>query len=358
MKVLALVPNLLGHAPGQRTNIEAWAPYLSTHGIDVVFYPFETQSLHGTLYSRGGTAKKVKLLGAAYMSYLADLPSPKEFDVLYVYREAALVGPALTERWMAWKHIPYVYAIDDPIFVPYRSPFQGSFSWLKFFKKAARTCARSSATIVNSYPLKAWARQHCDDVTRIPSVVDIDRYAQARQSVEASLVVGWSGSQTTRANLVTIESQLKEVRDARGVSLRAIGIEPGGSDLREFECRPWKEETEATDIKAFDIGLAPMVDNAWNHWKFSLKVAQYGAAGVPVVASPVGDIPNQVVSGKTGFMAETHEDWVNGILQLLDNAELRQQMGNAAAALARSLYSAEVTAEVACEVLRRAVDTR
>jgi len=354
MRVLALVPNLPGHAPGQRTNIEAWAPHLTEMGIHVSFYPFETKELHGILYEPGDTYRKARTLANAYKNFLAEFPSPSDFDLLYVYREAALVGPALTERWLSWRKVPFVYAVDDPIFVPYRSPYQGSLSWLKFFKKAEKTCSTSAVTIVNSHPLKAWARQFCEDVVRIPSVVDVESYAMRCKQDNASLVIGWSGSPTTTSNLITILPILGQIQNDREVRLKAVGISGDKQDLEGVECLPWEASREVDEIKSFDIGLAPMIDNPWNHWKFSLKVAQYAAAGVPVVASPVGDIPNQVVDGVTGYLACNPDDWRNHICRLLDNPSLREQMGIEGERRAREYYSAEKAASSAAEVLKRA----
>ena len=353
MRVLALVPNIPGHAPGQRTNIEAWAPYLAMKGVKVDFYPFETQNLHSVLYTTGSATAKARQLASAYRRYLADLPDPRDFDVVFVYREAALVGPALTERWLSWRRVPYVFAVDDPIFVPYRSPFQGSLSWLKFFRKAVRTCARSSATIVNSYPLKAWARQYCEDVTRIPSVVNVEAYGQVAKTKSERLVVGWSGSRTTKQNLVSIAPQLTRLQQEYDVVLRAIGVEGDGEDLEGIECMPWTADAEVREIKAFDVGLAPMIDNPWNHWKFSLKVAQYAAAGVPALASPIGDIPSQIIEGTTGYLARDPSDWLSLSKILLQDAELRARMSEAAQRHAEETYSAQATADIAFDVLTR-----
>ena len=54
-------------------------------------------------------------------------------DVLFVYREAALIGPALLERLPAARHgVPLVYDVDDPVFLPYSSPTNHWFSLMKF----------------------------------------------------------------------------------------------------------------------------------------------------------------------------------------------------------------------------------
>jgi len=68
---------------------------------------------------------------------------------------------------------------------------------------------------------------------------------------------------------------------------------------------------------------------------------QYMAAGLPVVANPVGMNREMVVHGRTGYLAETEAEWSAAIARLAANPELRQQMGEAGRSLVRERYSVE-----------------
>src|SRR4029077_12807304 len=133
MEVLALIPNQRGHSPGQRSSIELWESVLSPVGINIHYAPFETDGLHEFLSQPGHYATKVGEMLRAYVDRLKLLGDLKRFDAVFVYREAALLGPAFLEKMVARRGVPIIYQLDDPLFVPYTSPSNGYLSYLKFF---------------------------------------------------------------------------------------------------------------------------------------------------------------------------------------------------------------------------------
>jgi glycosyltransferase involved in cell wall biosynthesis len=92
---------------------------------------------------------------------------------------------------------------------------------------------------------------------------------------------------------------------------------------------PWSEATEAAEIAAADIGLSWVPDDSWSRGKCGLKVLQYMAAGLPVVANPVGVQGDMVRHGETGFLAETADQWVDAVRRLAHDPDLRRRMGSA-----------------------------
>src|SRR4030042_4976513 len=89
----------------------------------------------------------------------------------------------------------------------------------------------------------------------------------------------------------------------------------------------WSSEDEVADLQGFDVGLMPLVDDPWSCGKCGLKILQYQGVGVAVVCTPVGVNRDLVEDGMNGFCATTPEEWEEKLSLLIENSELREQMG-------------------------------
>ncbi len=84
-----------------------------------------------------------------------------------------------------------------------------------------------------------------------------------------------------------------------------------------------------------------------------MKVLQYLAAGLPVIANPVGVQTEMVRHGETGFLARTPGEWIEAVGRLAGDAELRRRMGRAGRRLVEARYSVAVGAARWVRVLER-----
>lgn len=89
------------------------------------------------------------------------------------------------------------------------------------------------------------------------------------------------------------------------------------------------------DITAtMDVGLVPLVMNRFNEEKSWLKGLEYAACGIPCVASPTESYRSWVEPGVNGFLAKRGHDWIRHLDLLVNDDELRRNMGRAARAKA------------------------
>jgi glycosyltransferase involved in cell wall biosynthesis len=111
-------------------------------------------------------------------------------------------------------------------------------------------------------------------------------------------------------------------------------------------------EDENEDLISFDIGLMPLNDDLWSRGKCGLKIIQYLSVGVPVVCTPVGINSDIVQDGENGFWATTHQEWVDRLSILIQNPEIRYQMGLKGIETVEREYSLAVTSEKFFHVLQ------
>src|SRR5205814_5275376 len=107
----------------------------------------------------------------AFERRLETLRAAREADVVYLFREAALLGPAIIERLLARTGVPLVFDFDDAVFEPYVSPSNGYLSLLKFPGKTAAICRLSAHVMAGNRYLADYARRYNDCVTVVPTTI-------------------------------------------------------------------------------------------------------------------------------------------------------------------------------------------
>lgn len=355
MNILVLTPNLTGFSPGQRSSIELWEGVLNKAGIRLHFVPFETERLHAVLYQQGHYAIKVAEMFRACLARLGVLKKLDAYDAVFIYREAALLGPALLEKAIAKRGKPVIYQLDDPLYIPYRSPANGYLSYFKFFSKIADIIRLSKVVIVNSSHIRDYASQFNQNIWQIPSLVDTDKYVYRSDLQKCDRVcIGWSGSPTTTGNLKIVASALKELQQRVEHDVYLIG----GTDFDlpgvEYKAQTWNAQTEVNDLRRIHVGMVPLPNNEWNKRKFIMKSAQYMALGIPPVATPLASNPEVIEHGVTGFLAGTEKDWIEYLSLLVSDHQLRTKMSENAAQVAEARYSLRANSGKIVEAFRAA----
>ncbi|HEV2903533.1 MAG TPA: glycosyltransferase family 4 protein, partial [Pyrinomonadaceae bacterium] len=352
MRVLAIVPSIYDTAPGQRFRIEQWEPLLRERGMEIVYAPFESEQLHSVVHQGGRVTWKVGLVADAFARRFTMLNSLGQYDVCYLFREAALLGPPLLERLLARK-IPIVFDFDDAIFVSYRSPSNGFLSYLKFAGKAKTICRISSHVMVGNPYLAEYAKQYNQNVTVVPTTIDTEKYVgESRSNSSPVPVIGWTGSFSTVQHLDTLRGALQKLAQTERFRLRVIGTPRYELKGVEVEAMPWRSETEIEDLRPIDIGIMPLPDDLWSKGKCGLKALQFMALGIPVICSPVGVNTVIIQDGQNGFVPATEAEWIERLLELLRSSELRNRIGQAGRATVEQTYSAKAQAPRVYEIFR------
>jgi glycosyltransferase involved in cell wall biosynthesis len=356
MRLLAIVPSIYDTSPGQRYRIEQWEPLLRKNGVEITYAPFESDELHALLYKPGNLGRKLSLVTESISRRVSMMSSVRDYDVVYVFREAALLGPPFFERWIHRSGVPMVFDFDDAVFVSYRSPTNGYLSYLKFASKTRSICRMSAHVMAGNPYLAEYARQVNANVTIVPTTIDTEKYAVTERTNESEMpTIGWTGSFSTVQHLDILRSALQKLARQTRFRLRVIGTPTYKLDGLDVQAMPWRAATELKDLDGIDIGIMPLPDDSWSKGKCGLKALQFMALGIPTVCSPVGVNTDIIQDGENGFIAESEDEWNEKLGRLLHSAELRNQLGRAGRKTVETKYSANVQAPRVFELLRSVV---
>jgi len=151
------------------------------------------------------------------------------------------------------------------------------------------------------------------------------------------------GTATHGADFALIEPALARLTDTfRGqVTIDMLGV-TARTDLPDWVNRPAMPPNAtatypgfvdwATQQPGWDIGLAPLADNAFNRCKSAIKTLDYAALGLAVVASDVAAYRGSLADGPGGMLAANRPDaWYAALSRLVRDAELRRGLARGAA---------------------------
>lgn len=230
---------------------------------------------------------------------------------------------------------------DNPALTSPASNWPDKDEWRKTWIPAMHEAMNvaSMVTCTNEH-LATELRQHSDNVVVLPNYIDaalLDVDQPVREPGQ-HLKVGWGGSPTHDKDIRAAASGI-----AHGLNkMRRPELVIIGHDYRKLfgykrsSFRPWETDMGRYfgGLSDLHIGLAPLSDDHFNRSKSYIKVLEYGALGIPCIASNVGPYKQFVQHGVTGFLADNESDWTRYLRLLGSDENLRQWMGANARKLA------------------------
>jgi glycosyltransferase involved in cell wall biosynthesis len=234
-----------------------------------------------------------------------------------------------------------IFDFDDAVFFRDSYAARGLHD-ARRMRRFSATVRASDAVLAGNHFLRARALS-CTDrpcVHLFPTCVDPGRYPLAEPKRGRGATLVWIGSSSTLQGLGRCAPLLEEL-GARlpGLRLKLICDQTKSFRNLAVEFSRWSEANEGAVLAAADVGISWVPDDEWSRGKCGLKVLQYMAAGLPVVANPVGVHREMVRHDETGFLAETHDEWVAAMERLVADPALRTRMGSAGRRLVEERYS-------------------
>lgn len=320
MKVLALIQ--ASNEVCCRYRIEAYRAALAEEGFEL----------------------EIVALRKGILGRLGDLRRAKTADAVILQRKLLpLWELSLLRSWS--KNL--IFDVDDAVYQRDSNSRKSATSGRRLTRFRATACDADAVFVGNDFlrlVVSKWAAP--ERVFLMPTCVNPAKYRLAhhsRKAPDARLI--WIGQSSTLETLGIAGGQLGAIAQRLpDMEFRQICNRSASFAALNVVFRPWSVDTEAAELTEGDIGIAFMPDDSWSLGKCGLKVLQYMAAGLPVVANPVGVHREMVIHGETGFLAATPTEWAEAVDRLAAQPELRAKLGAAGQQFVQKRYSTEVWA--------------
>ena len=317
------------NTPGRRFRIAALKPYLMENNISVKEICPKIST-----YPPNNRLLRFPWIVAAFLERLTFLHRAKGFEAVILQRELISTLPTLENLLPK----PMILDVDDAIYLNRKG-------------KAAVHAARSSSLIVcgNHYLAEKFSQWN-SNVTVIPTGVDTRQlYPRTEKIAQDKRVLGWIGTSANYEYLKNIKPALEKTLKQNPLAKLQIISDKSPKFLKEFglqlDFRKWYSGIENELLPRFDVGIMPLTDSEWARGKCAFKMLQYMAAGVPVVASPVGVNADLFASGSIGLAAVNNDEWAESMSSLLDSSVEARNMGLNGRKLVEQDYSLSIVSE-------------
>lgn len=144
-------------------------------------------------------------------------------------------------------------------------------------------------------------------------------------------IVGWAGSMFHGWDFDGIPAQLEQLQANVDVRFETWGANYFGR--MQVATYGWTTMESYHPNMTFTIGIAPLKHSVFNDRKSHCKLLEYGARGVPAVASNWGQYSEWITDGVNGFLVNDHTQWADALMALCDH-ETRRVMSLGAVAKA------------------------
>ena len=354
-RVLILSAHRPNRSPSQRYRFEQYLPFLEKQGFSFTFSFLLTKNEDRLFYSSGNFISKLFILFKSVLIRLRDCLRFRNYDIVFIQREASFFEKC------AFKSGSYViFDFDDSIWLADTSPGNQRWEWVKKPAKFFDNVKYAHIVMAGNAYLAEKAKTMNQNTLIVPTTIDTDFHKPMPELRNTnSVLIGWSGSISTVKHfelLLPVLIKLK-ARYKEKLKFKIIGQKNYVSTELEVESVEWSEENEVRELNTLDIGIMPLPDDAWANGKCGLKGLSYMACGVPAIMSEVGVNKEIVKHGTNGFLAENDYEWFNMLCELIENKELRLEMGLNGRKTVVEKYSVEANKDKYLEVFNHAQST-
>jgi len=299
----------------------AFLPALTEAGIQWRVHSFfRDQYLH-KLYASGN--RSALEFARSFLSRGRDLLRFREGPLWIEYEPLPGLTPAMGASLL--KGRKYVLSFDDAVWAKH-DPGAEIKSWGPLLWGA------SGIVVANAFLRKAigpWQRH----MLQLPTAVGLNQYPFCSEEEKyPRFTVVWIGNPFTyryiKSHADALRAMAKAVPEMELLIVATGKLPPiPGVPMRFVD---WNDDAAPELLARAHVGIMPLDDDPFSQGKSAFKLIQYTAAGIPSIASPVGENSKVIRDGETGFLARTPDEWAEALRVIAADPNLRIRMGEIA----------------------------
>ncbi len=234
---------------------------------------------------------------------------------------------------------PIIWEIDDLLFeLPPEHPDRQNQLFIEALLPMLEVLFEADLVTVSSPGLRNYFTQIRENVVLLPNFLDDQIWTLRSPSISPNfpLTIGYMGGHSHKPDIEMILPVIDELL-ARypnrlqfvfwGKNLLNSQVNNGAIVQIPIDMPSYPEFVQFFQTVSVDIFIAPLRDTHFNRCKSGIKFLEYSALGVPGVYSNLDPYALIVTQGYDGFLADSAEEWINYLVQLIENPSLRETMG-------------------------------
>ena len=173
-RVLFIASHRINRSPSQRYRFEQYFSFLEKKGFECELSYIISAKDDVYFYSKGHFIWKIWIFFKAFCTRIKDRFRYKNYDIVFVQREAIMIGITYFERSIRKTKAKFIFDFDDSIWLMDTSEGNKKFEWLKDPEKTARNIRHANLVIAGNAYLADYARHYNKNIKIITIMAQRD----------------------------------------------------------------------------------------------------------------------------------------------------------------------------------------
>ncbi len=262
-----------------------------------------------------------------------------------------------------YPNVPIFTEIDDNVLsIPsYNQAFETYNPRSEIRRRVVAQIKQSDGVIVSTPYLKEVYAEFNDNIHVIPNSINFKKWDSLKKKSKPGIRIGWAGGAGHAGDFEAVIPAIKRI--AHNYDVKFVFVNgPTGTGLpdelkgvKNVEHKmlwvPILKYPQMLADQDFDIGIAPLVDSAFNRGKSNLKWLENAALSIPTVGFNIGHYKETLTHGVDAMLANDEAEFEKYLVQLITDRKLRTTIGKQARIKAQKDFNIDQVVKDYCVAL-------